>query len=212
MASSLEGNKILAAVLTAGIIASASGVLSRIFYHPYTPAERAYPVALPEDVAPADVPDVAVDPIAVRLQTASVEAGEGGFRQCAACHTNDPGGAHRVGPAMWDVVGRDVASVGGFSFSPALLEIEGVWTYEKLDGFLENPREWAPGNRMTFAGIRSPEARADMILYLHSLSDDPEPLPEAAAEPAADVAPEAEADIETEIEIEIETDDEAGGG
>ena len=176
MASSLEGNKILAAILTAGIIASGSGVLSRILYAPKMPAESAYLVALPD--APAPIEPRPPEPLGVRLADASAEAGERVFRQCAACHTVEQGGAARVGPPLWEVLGRDVAAVGGFGYSAALQGIEGEWTYDKLDHFLENPRGWAPGTSMAFAGLRRPEDRAAMLLYLRSLAAEPQPLPD----------------------------------
>jgi cytochrome c len=76
------------------------------------------------------------------------------------------------------VLGREIASHEGFSYSSALAEKEGTWDYEALDAYLADPRGWAPGNKMAFAGVKKPEDRADVILYLRSLSDSPEPLPE----------------------------------
>jgi cytochrome c len=75
------------------------------------------------------------------------------------------------------VVGRDIASVSDFNYSDALKSKEGEWTYEKLNEFLTNPRDWAPGTKMTFVGIKKPEERADVIAYLRSITDNPPPLP-----------------------------------
>ncbi len=196
MASSLETNKLLAAILTAGIVASGSGVLSRIIYSPQQLEEPVYVVALPEptDAPPAEEPGV--EPIAVRLAVASVEEGQAAARPCVACHSFERDGPHQVGPHLWDTVGRDIGGEPGFNYSNALLELEGIWDYEALDGFLADPRGFAPGTRMAFAGVRNPDDRADIILYLHSLSDDPQPLPEpeavAAEEPAEAGAAEGE--------------------
>jgi len=198
MASSLEGNKIIAAVLTAGILASGAGVFSRILYAPETPEEPAYVVASAE--APAEggeAEEAGPEPIAARLAAADVGAGEGAIRQCAACHTFEEGAGNRVGPALWGVVGREIGGLDDFNYSDALASLDDVWTYENLDGFLENPRDWAPGTSMSFAGISDAEQRADVILYLRSLAEEPEPLPEVEATETAEAA-EAEEPAEAE--------------
>jgi cytochrome c len=182
MASSLEVNKFLAAILTAGVIASGSGVLSRILYHPEIPEEPAYQVALTEDGAVEAEGAQEEVPLPVLLANASPDAGEGEVRACAACHSFEQGGAAKIGPPLWGVVGRDIASVEGFAYSDALLQKEGAWDYEALSGFLANPKGWAPGTKMAYAGLKAPEDRADAVVYLRSLSDDPLPLPEAPAE------------------------------
>lgn len=115
--------------------------------------------------------------IAVRLASAGVERGQVVFKKCRACHTNDQGGEHRVGPNLWGTVGREKAHAAGFSFSDALVAKGGTWTYEDLDHFLRKPKEFAPGTKMGFAGLRSGADRADVIAYLRTLSDSPVPLP-----------------------------------
>jgi cytochrome c len=181
MASSLEFNKALAAVLTAGIIASGAGVFSRIIYHPDIPAERAYPIDMAaveqagEQAAGEQEEAMALSEV---LAMADVGSGQTAARKCAACHTFEQGAANRIGPNLYGVLGRDIASLPDFSYSPALAEKEGDWDYEALDHFIANPRGWVPGTKMTFAGIGRQQERADLLLYLRSLSDDPAPLPE----------------------------------
>ena len=130
------------------------------------------------------------------LAAASVSAGERVGRECSACHVFEEGGANRVGPNLYSVVGREVASVDGFNYSSALQEYGGEWSYERLDCFLENPSGCVQGTSMGYAGINDPEKRANMIAYLASLGDAPAfPEPEAAAETDA-----AAADSEAETE------------
>jgi cytochrome c len=126
------------------------------------------------------------------LAAASADAGLKESRKCAACHTFDDGGPNRVGPNLHDVVSRSVAGHEGFAYSPALTEFGGEWTYERLDCYLEDPKGCVPGNKMSFAGIKDESARADLIVYLRSISPNAPPLPEpaqaASAEPASEPA------------------------
>ena len=201
MAASLETNKALAALLTAGIIASGSGVISRILYHPSMPEENAYVIEVAEVETGDGEAAEAAAPLPVLLATASPEEGEGVARKCAACHSFEQGGENKIGPALWGVVGRDIAAAEGFTYSDALLAKEGEWTLEGLNAFIQNPRGWAPGTKMAFAGIQNPEELADVLVYLNSLAEEPAPLPEPSAEEAAaaaeEAAPAAEADQQT---------------
>ena len=115
--------------------------------------------------------------LAALLSAASAERGAKLVRKCAACHSFTKGGPNKVGPALYGVVGRDVAAVPGFSYSKALRGKGGKWTYEQLDCFLAKPRKCVPGTKMAFAGLRKERERADLIAYLRTLSDNPLPLP-----------------------------------
>lgn len=186
MAGTLETNKIIGAVLTAGVIFMASSVISDLLYRPGALEEHAFSIGGTDEGAVAEAVEAAPDvPLEVRLASASADDGSRAFRACAACHTVDQGGPNRVGPNLWDVVGRDIGSHEGFNYSDAIGGHGGVWDYEALDGFLKKPSEWAPGTAMSYAGIADDAARADMIAYLRSLSAEPLPLPEAPAEGAA---------------------------
>lgn len=179
MASSLEGNKIFAAILTAGIIAVGAGVFAGILYHPKELEQAAYAVPLGDDDAePAEEEVVEVVPIGVLLASADAAAGEKAAKKCGACHSFDEGGANKVGPALWDIVNRTIGGHDGFGYSDTLAGHGGAWDYEALDGFLADPKGWAPGTKMNFAGVKKPEERADLIAYMRSLSNAPAPLPE----------------------------------
>jgi cytochrome c len=180
MAGSLEGNKIFAAILTAGIIGVGSGVLASILYHPHELEEPVYRVeaaAGGEGGATEEAPAEA-QPIGALLAAASAENGEKAAKKCAACHSFDKGGANKVGPNLYGVVNRPIASHEGFSYSEALTGKSGeTWDYEHLDQFLLNPKTYAPGTKMSFAGVSKDAERADLIAYLRSLADEPAPLP-----------------------------------
>ncbi|HEX6144777.1 MAG TPA: cytochrome c family protein [Geminicoccaceae bacterium] len=185
MASSLETNKLLAAVLTAGVIASGTGVLSRMLYHAETPEEPAYVIEVAEEGGGEAGGEAPATPLGVLLANADPAAGEGAVKACAACHSFEEGGPNKVGPALHGVVGRDIAAGEGFAYSDALAGMDGAWDYEALNGFLADPRGWAPGTKMSYAGIKSDEDRADVIVYLRSISPDAPPLPEPEETQAA---------------------------
>jgi cytochrome c len=112
------------------------------------------------------------------LASADPAAGEKVFGKCKACHNTEKGGANQVGPNLWNVIGSPIAHHEGYSYSQALAgKRGGTWTYEELNSYLTSPKAWAPGTKMTFAGLSKPEERANVIAYLRSKSDSPPPLP-----------------------------------
>ena len=116
------------------------------------------------EAAPAEEVDVAA-----LVAAADASAGEGVFRRCAACHKVD--GSDGVGPHLNGVVGRDIASVAGFNYSGTLAGLDGAWTEAELYAFLANPRGYAPGTSMSFAGLSNSADRANVIAYLAGTSD-----------------------------------------
>ncbi len=135
------------------------------------------------------------------LATADPKQGEADTALCKICHMFNKGGAALIGPNLYGVVGRKIASVEGFAYTPGLKAHEGEWTYEKLDPWLTNPQAFAPGTMMAFPGFPDVKKRADVIAFLRMNSDNPAPLPAAAAAtppaaPAEKPAPAAEAPAE----------------
>lgn len=104
------------------------------------------------------------------LASADVGNGERVFGKCRACHKLEQG-ENAAGPYLYDVVGRDIGAADGFNYSGALSEVAEVWSPENLNGFLEDPRGWAPGTSMGFAGLNDPEERANLIAYLDTIGD-----------------------------------------
>lgn len=182
MKDALLINKIAAAVVAAALLAMVAGALSRILYHENVPAEPAYVIATGESASAAasDEPEEPAGPAPITdmLASADVTKGEKLFRKCSACHTPENGGADKVGPNLWDVVGRAKASHASFGgYSSAMKDFGGEWTYEDLNQFLYKPKDYIDGTAMNFAGFKKDSDRADIIAYLRSLSDNPAPLP-----------------------------------
>ncbi|EKV30370.1 Cytochrome cy [Caenispirillum salinarum AK4] len=130
------------------------------------------------------------------INQAEASAGEKAFRQCASCHTYEIGGPNRVGPNLGNVIGADIAAHEGFNYSDALAGLEGEWTYEKMDAWLANPSDFAPGNKMTFAGVKDIEDRAAIIKFLMAHTENPPAVPEPQEAAATEEAPAAEGEAE----------------
>jgi cytochrome c len=192
----MEVNKIGAAVLTAGIAFFLSGMIGDILVSPKVPKEPAIKIEGAPAAAGAGEPkEEALPPIAPLLAKADPAKGEALAKKlCASCHTFDQGGKAGVGPNLYGVVGAPHGHMEGFNYSAALKGKQGPWNYEELNAWLHKPSSYAPGTRMAFAGLNSGQERADLIDYLHTLSPNPQPLPEAtapAAAPAGQAAPQA---------------------
>ena len=180
--NSFELNKILGAILGTCLILLALNIAAGAVFAPQKPAKPGFDIAVKESGggqgAAAKEPE---QPIETLLAKASVEKGQSAAKQCQACHTFEKGGPNRVGPNLWNIVGSQRGEArGGFNFSAAMKGKGGTWTFDELNKFLANPRSYIPGTAMTFAGLSKPDQRADVIDYLHTLSDNPLPLPKAA--------------------------------
>jgi cytochrome c len=188
--NSFELNKVLGAILATCLITLALNIGAGAIFAPEKLAKPGYAIAAKElGGTEASAPKEAEPPMEAMMASASVEKGQAAAKQCQACHTFEKGGPNRVGPNLWGIVGRPRASEAGFNYSAAMKAKGGSWTFGELYAFLANPRGYIPGTNMTFAGLARGQQRADVIDFLHTLSDSPMPLPKAAENAPAPAAP-----------------------
>ena len=177
---SFEINKIVAAVLLVALLVIGIGKLSNVIFYVEKPEKPGYAVEVQQastsTTATATVEDKKVD-IAVLMALGDVNAGEKIFKKCAACHSINQGGANKIGPALYNVVGRKIGGVVDYKYSKAFVEYGKEWNFEELNGFLIKPSKWIKGTKMAYAGLRKEEDRASIIKYLNQNSDSPLPLP-----------------------------------
>ena len=177
---SFEINKIVAAVLLVALLVIGIGKLSNVIFYVEKPEKPGYAVEIQQastsTTATATVEDKKVD-IAALMALGDVNAGEKIFKKCAACHSINQGGANKIGPALYNVVGRKIGGVADYKYSKAFVEYGKEWNFEELNGFLTKPSKWIKGTKMAYAGLRKEADRASIIKYLNQNSDSPLPLP-----------------------------------
>jgi cytochrome c len=186
-----RANTIAGWALAGGIAALGLSILSGEYFHSERPEKMGYMVEGVEEEGDAGGGAAAEQPIAFYLASADPAKGADVFKKCAACHNADKGGANALGPNLWGVLGEGVGQgAHGFAFSDALKSKGGAWDWQNLSDWLKSPKAFAPGTKMTFAGLSKPEDRANVIAYLNQQSDAPRPMPAApaAAAPAVEDA------------------------
>lgn len=193
--NSLEINKICAAVLVAGIAFAGSGLIGEALIHPRKLETSAIKIDLPESKVASATPAAPEPSIAVLLASADAGRGEVGIKAqgCVACHSLNEGGKAGIGPNLYGVIGAPHGHQEGFAYSAVLKAKQGPWTFEAMNEWLRKPNAYAPGTKMTYAGLTDPKKRADIIEYLRTLSATPQPKPEAPVQAAAASVPSAAA-------------------
>ena len=177
---SFEINKIIAAVLLVALLVIGIGKVSNILFYVEKPKTPGYAVEVEQasgsSITTTEVVEKVVD-IAALMALGDVASGEKIFKKCAACHSINKGGKHKIGPALYNVVGRKVGGIEDYKYSKALIAYEKEWTFEELNGFLIKPAKHIKGTKMAYAGLRKEADRASVIKYLNANSDSPLPLP-----------------------------------
>ncbi|HEY0150273.1 MAG TPA: cytochrome c family protein [Allosphingosinicella sp.] len=188
-----RSNTIAGWVLGAGIVALGASIVTAEMFHAERPEKMGYPiegVVLEGEGGGGE----AEQPIAALLAGADAAKGEGVFKKCTACHTIAKGGPNGTGPNLWGVMGAPIGKhAAGFAYSPALSGKGGNWDWESMSAWLKSPRDFAPGTKMTFAGLGKAEDRANLLAYMNTQGDSPLPLPAAPAAGAAPASPAAAA-------------------
>ena len=178
---SFELNKIIAAILMVALLVIGIGKISDVVFHVEKPKTPGYTVEVEQVVnntssSTTETSNQEVD-IAALMAMGDVVSGEKIFKKCAACHSIVKDGKNKIGPALYNVVGRQVGGVNDYKYSKALVEYKKTWTFEELNGFLLKPSKWIKGTKMAYAGLRKEKDRASIIKYLNQSSDNPQPLP-----------------------------------
>jgi cytochrome c len=173
-------------------------IASEGIFHSEAPEKEGFAIVAEETAGEAGAAggeEAKSEPIGPLLASADASAGEAVFKKCASCHTIEKGGPNKVGPNLWGIVNRPIASHEGFSYSAGMQTFsEGgkvVWDYDHLSYFLEAPKKHVPGTAMGFAGLKKTDERANLIAWMREKADSPAPLPDAAAAGSTEAAPAA---------------------
>ena len=177
---SFELNKIIAAILMVALLVIGIGKISNVIFYVEKPKTPGYAVEV-EQVASTSTSteNTAVEKIDISslMAMGDVVAGKKIFKKCAACHSITKGGKNKIGPALYNVVGRKVGEVTDYKYSKALAAYDKEWNFEELNGFLIKPAKYIKGTKMAYAGLKKEKDRASIIKYLNQNSDSPVPLP-----------------------------------
>ncbi len=180
---SFQFNKFAMAILGTVFVLFSASLLAEAIFHTEAPETPGYIIAAAEgggeEAAAGGAEAPALEPVSPLLASADIAAGEAVFKKCASCHSFEAGGANKVGPNLNGVIGRNIASHEGFSYSAALKAFgEGkAWDFEQVNGFLSNPKKHVAGTSMGFAGLKAVQDRANVIAWLNTQSAAPLPLP-----------------------------------
>ena len=177
---SFELNKVIAAILMVVLLVIGLGKIADSVFYVKKPKNAGYQVEVENELA-SSVSQVTeavkkIDITAIMAQ-GDIVSGEKIFKKCAACHSINKGGKNKIGPALYNVVGRAVGGVDDYKYSKTLASYGKEWTFEELNGFLTKPSSYLKGTKMSYAGLRKEKDRASIIKYLNQKSDNPKLLP-----------------------------------
>ena len=177
---SFELNKIIAAILMVVLLVIGLGKIADGVFHVKKPINPGYKVEvesqLTSSTSQATEVTEKIDIVAI-MALGDVASGKKIFKKCAACHSINKGGRNKIGPALYNVVGRTVGGVDDYKYSNTLATYGKEWTFEELNGFLTKPSVYLKGTKMSYAGLRKEKDRASIIKYLNQNGDSPKLLP-----------------------------------
>lgn len=175
---SFEFNKIAGAVLATGLLVLGLKNFGSEIFKSEAPEKQGYAIEVAQTTSTGGAVAVVATPLPILLAKADKDKGMASAKACLACHSLEKGGANKVGPHLWDLVGRKMGSIGDFAYSDGFKAMgDKPWDFESLDHWLKAPKEFVKGTKMAFGGISNEQTRADVIAYLNSLSDAPKELP-----------------------------------
>tara|TARA_B100001750_G_scaffold79809_1_gene63427 strand:+ start:241 stop:771 length:531 start_codon:yes stop_codon:yes gene_type:complete len=174
-------NKIIVSIVFTVILVLIINKITNVIYHVEKPEKSAYQVAsitTNNSTEATETSSKDSESVNIMALFASTSAADGAkvFKKCAACHSIAQGGANKIGPALWGVLGRKSGSVSGYKYSKAMAAHGKNWSFEEMNGFLIKPKEWIKGTKMSFAGLKNAKDRAAVILYMNENTDSPLPL------------------------------------
>ena len=174
-------NKIIVSIVLALVLILGINKITDAIFYVEKPEKSAYQVASVSTVASstsAQTNSVSSESGNIMALFASTSAAEGAkvFKKCAACHSIKEGGANKIGPALWGVLGRTAGSVPGYKYSKAMAAYGKNWSFEEMNGFLIKPKSWIKGTKMSFAGLKNAKDRAAVILYMNENTNSSLPL------------------------------------
>ncbi len=174
---SFEINKIIAAVLVIFLVVFGIGKISNLIFYVEKPNTSAYKVQVSK-TSTTQTSGITQDvDISAFLATGTAEHGEKVFKKCSACHSVKKGGKNKIGPALYNVLGRNMGALENYKYSKALIAFGKEWTFNEMNAFLIKPTKYIKGTKMAFAGLKKEKDRASVILFMNQNSDNPLPLP-----------------------------------
>ncbi len=174
---SFEINKIVAAVLVVFLVVFGIGKISDIVFHVEKPNTSAYKVEVSTASSTEDSNTEQLVDVTTLLAMGNLDEAKKVWKKCSACHSIKKDGKNKIGPALYNVLGRNVAALNDYKYSKAFETYEKSWTFEEMNGFLTKPQAYIKGTKMAFAGLKKEKDRASIILFLNQNSDNPLPLP-----------------------------------
>jgi cytochrome c len=174
-------NKIIVSIVFAVILILGINKIADSIFYVEKPEQSAYQVASVTTATSTTTSETSSESsgsenIMALFASTSVDDGKKVFKKCAACHSIAKGGANKIGPALWGVIGRKAGSISDYKYSKALAAHGKSWSFEEMNGFLIKPKDWIKGTKMSFAGLKNAKDRAAVILYMNENSDSPLPL------------------------------------